>query len=173
MSWLKSIFGGEKKEGGEGGADRVLELEREVRALKLEIEERDKKLRNVSGDLERQRGGESTRVAEAVQGQLEGLVADGAAPAVQLLTQEHLLEKEGKPVQAKDVLAVAKRLVRALEGAGVKFEGEIGAAASYDPDLHDPIGGGEAPSKGDAVTVKFRGVSFRGRVIRKAGVAKV
>jgi hypothetical protein len=65
-------------------------------------------------------------------------MADVAAPVAQLFTQAHLLEVEGKPVQAKDALAVAKRLVRALE----------------------------------AVVVRFAGVSYRGRLIRKAGVEK-
>jgi molecular chaperone GrpE (heat shock protein) len=122
--------------------------------------------------LERQRGGESARVAEAVQEQVERLLSDAAAPVTQLLTQAHLLEVEGKPVQAKDVLAVAKRLVRALEDNGLTLEGSVGETVPFDPNRHEPLSGDAALMPGEAVVVRFVGVSYQGRVIRKAGVAK-
>ena len=60
-------------------------------------------------------------VTEAVQAQVEQLLADAATPVAQLLTQAHLLETEERPVQAKDALAVAKRLVRTLEDHGLAW----------------------------------------------------
>lgn len=149
---------------------RVLELEREAQNLRLELKERERVVANLKGELERQRSGASDRVAEAVQAQVEQLLADAAAPVAQLLTQAHLLEVEGKPVQAKDVLAVAKRLVRTLEDNGLTPEGSVGETVPFDPNRHEPLSADASLKPGQPVTLRFVGVAYQGKLLRKAGV---
>jgi molecular chaperone GrpE (heat shock protein) len=149
----------------------ALELQREAQALRLELQERDRALAALRADVERLRRGEQERVAAAVQVERERLLVAAAAPVAQLLTQAHLLEVEGKPVQARDVLAVARRLVRLLEDEGLAPEGRIGEAVGFDPDRHEPLGGDFNPRRGEAVVVHVPGVNWRGKVLQRAGVA--
>jgi len=153
-----------------------LALKREAQSLRLEMEERERLVTSLKSELERERNGASARIAEAVRWRIEKLMADVAAPVTQLFTQAHLLEVEGKQVLAKDVLAVAKRLIRALEDEGLKLESNVGETAGYDPNRHEPLGGQTAQTAltpGQPVVARFAGVSYRGRLIRKAGVEKI
>lgn len=171
LKWLRRALG-QPSEAAPQADDRALALDREAQGLRLELEERERSVASLKSELERQRGGESIRVAEAVQSRIEKLMADVAAPVAQLLTQAYLLEVEGKAVQAKDVLVVAKRLVRALEDEGLTLEGGVGETASFDPNRHELLGGQATLAPGHAVVVRFSGVLYRGRLIRKAGVEK-
>ena len=175
MKWLKRLFGKADKEVTieEAVDERVLSLEREVQSLKLELEERNRSLEKVKGDMERQRSGERERVDESVRSQLEGILTNAATPIAQLMAQAHLLEVEGKPVQAKDVLAVAKRLIRAMEDAGLEMEGAAGETVDFDPDRHEILSTHAAPKPGEKVVVRFTGISYRGKLLRKASVEKV
>ena len=107
--------------------------------------------------------------------QVERLLADTATPVSQLLTQAHLLEEEGKPVQATDVLAVAKRLVRVLEDHGLTMEGKVGEIVLFNPDRHEPLGAATevAIAVGQPVTVRFVGTAYRGKLLCRAGVENV
>jgi hypothetical protein len=138
--------------------------------LRLEIQERDRVIAALKADLERLRRGEGERVAAAVQAERERLLTDAAAPVAQLLTQAHLLEVEGKPLQARDVLAVARRLVRLLEDEGLTAQGQVGETVAFDPGRHEPLGSDFVPKSGQAVVVRLVGVSWRGRALCRAGV---
>jgi len=152
--------------------ERLLELEREVQTLRLELQERERIVANLKSELERQRRHESARITEVVQTQMEQLLTDAAAPVAQLLTQAHLLEMEGKPVQAKDVLAIAKRLVRILEDRGLTLEGNVGKRVPFDPNRHEPLNSEASIKPGESVVIKFVGVSYQGKIVKKAGVVK-
>lgn len=149
--------------------ERLLALERQVQNLRLELAERNQLADKLKQELERQRTSESDRLTSAIQTQVEQLLSDAAAPVTQLLTQAHLLE-QGKPVQAKDVLAVAKRLICALEDNGLTSTGSVGETVPFDSNLHDPLSASTSLAAGVPVVVKFTGVSYQGKVIRKAGV---
>jgi molecular chaperone GrpE (heat shock protein) len=164
-AWLDRLMG--RSDGTD--AEGRLALKREAQELRLRLEERSRQLAALQNERERQQAGEEARVAEAVQAKVERLLAEAAAPATQLLTQAHLLEAEGKPVQARDVLAVARRLVRVLEEEGLTLDGRPGERVAFDPNRHAPLAGG-APAPGAAVVVRFAGAGYRGRVLRKAGV---
>jgi molecular chaperone GrpE (heat shock protein) len=150
--------------------ERLLELEREMQSLRLELKEREQEMTRLREELGRQRSGASARVAESVQAQVERLLTDAAAPAAQLLTQAHLLEVEGKPVQARDVLAVAKRLVRTLEDNGLTLEGSVGETVPFDPNRHESLSADASLKPGQPVTVRFVGVAYQGKLLRKADV---
>lgn len=149
--------------------EKLLTLEREIQNLRLELTERDQLIDKLKQQLEQQRTSENNNIDSAVQNQIEQLLTDTAAPVTQLLTQAHLLE-QGKPVQAKDVLLVAKRLIRTLEDNGLTIVGQVGETVSFDSNLHEPLSANSEISSGAEVVVRFAGVSYQGKVIRKAGV---
>jgi len=168
-AWLARLLGRESRAERAARAARLLEAERQVQELRLEGEERERQAAGVRAQLERARQGQEARVAEAVEVRIEQLLSQAAAPAAQLMVQSHLLTAEGKPVEARDVLVVAKRLVSTLAEAGLAFEGAVGETAAYDPDRHEPLGG-PALRPGQAVVVRIPGCSFHARLLRRAGV---
>ncbi len=149
--------------------EKLLSLEREIQNLRLELTERDQLIDKLKQQLEQQRTSENNNIDSAVQNQIEQLLTDTAAPVTQLLTQAHLLE-QGKPVQAKDVLLVAKRLIRTLEDNGLTVVSYVSETVSFDSNLHEPLSASTSITPGTEVVVRFTGVSYQGKVIRKAGV---
>lgn len=167
-NWLKRFFQRRPPLPAEG---RVLELERQTQSLRLELQQRDQALEKLKKQVERLREGENTRVNDAVQSHIEPLMSDVAPPVAQLNTQAHLVEVENKTVQARDVLAVARQIVHSLEDKGLSLEGTVGQSVPYDPDRHSPLGAGDL-NPGDQVVVRFVSVTYRDRVVYKAGVEK-
>lgn len=166
LNWMKQWFNASPATKDE----RVFALQRELQVVRLELQEREQTLSRLQQEIERQRSGSSARLGEAVQVHFEQLLADAAGPVSQLATQAHLLEVEGKPVQARDVLAVAKRLVHLLEDHGLVLVGQVGQAASFDPNQHDVIQSGLTLTPGQRVVIRFAGVAYQGKLLRKAGV---
>ena len=147
--------------------ERILELEGELQSLRLELTAQRRTTDQLKLELERQRGGETARLATA---QIEKLLQDVATPVSQLLTQTHLLKVEGRPVQANDVLAIVARLVRALEDHGLTIEGVIGHSVAFDPNRHEPLSMEEELEPGQAVIIRLVGLAYRGKLLRRAGV---
>ncbi len=170
-NWLSNLFPphGEKiSTAGEAPEGEILPLQREVQTLRIELDAREQSIANLKSEVERLRSRQEQLVGETVATKLTGLFSDLAGPASQILTQADLLENQGKPVQARDVLSVARRLVRAIERHGVVFEGKIGEQAAFDPNRHTPISSSSAPQAGQPVTIRFAGVSYQGKIIYKA-----
>ena len=163
------MFGWFKRKSSDSSV-QLLDLRSEVQKLKIEIQERDKTLARLKDDLSREREARTTQVAESIRDSMEKLMVNAASPVSQLVTQAHLLESQDKPVQARDVISVSKRLIRVFEDAGMKTEGSIGEIASFDPNYHAPLAGDASIKIGDRVIIRLTGVSFNGRIIRKAGV---
>jgi molecular chaperone GrpE (heat shock protein) len=152
--------------------ERILELEREVQSLRLALDEKEAAARQLRGDLETLRAAQHYALKEQLDASLEKLVAEAAGPAAQLVTQAYLLEAQGKPVQPADILAVARRLLRALENAGLQVEGQVGQAAAFDPERHAGLSAQQSLAAGETVRIRFAGVRYRGKMIRKAAVEK-
>ncbi len=161
MSWIQRLFGDEPK------PTTPLDLRSELQALRLELAERDSRIATLEKQADLGRSGE--RVDEVARDRITRWLESAAAPASQLKTQAHLLQVENKPVRARDVLAVARRLLRVLEDAGMEFEGEVGEAVEFDPDRHRPLGEASL-SRGDQARIRFVAVKLGQRVIHKAGV---
>lgn len=177
-SWLARLFGGgaaRHQAGREGHGvrsdDEVLSLRRDLQSLKLELEEREREVRILRDELDRTRTREEERARGVMETRLESLLIDIAAPASQLLTQIHLFEKENKPLEVRDVISVSRRMLRALMNHGLEVQGEPGREEAYDPGRHEPIAHDVIPV-GEMVIVRFPGFSYKGRVIRKAGVQR-
>ena len=171
LSWLKERLGLAQTSQTQSD-EQSLTLEREIQNLRLEITERDQLIDQLKQQLEQQRTNENNNISSAVQNQIEQLLTDTAAPVTQLLTQAHLLE-QGKPVQAKDVLLVAKRLIRTLEDNGLTIVGQVGKTVSFDSNLHEPLSASSSITAGTEAVVRFAGVSYQGKVIRKTGIQQL
>jgi hypothetical protein len=152
--------------------ERVLDLEREARLLRLALEERERAAEALRGELERARRDGEARAAAAWREERGAILAEAAAPAAQLAAQARLLE-EGSAVAGRDVLAVARRLVRALEDRGLRLEGRPGESAPFDPVRHEVLGPGSAPAPGQTVVIRFPAVFHEDRLLRRAGVERV
>jgi molecular chaperone GrpE (heat shock protein) len=163
LQWIKSLFSGKPAD------ERMAELERQAQSLRLDLEEQEQVAAQIKKELDRLHGVSNAQVAEAVQAQVERLLSDAATPVVQLLTQAYLLEND-RPVQARDVLAVARRLVRVLQDNGLTVEGSVGERVPFDPDHHEPLSADVSLQAGQMVVVRFVGLAYRGRLLRKASV---
>jgi hypothetical protein len=106
----------------------------------------------------------------AVHGTLERILTGAAPSAAQLARLARMLEVEGLAVPARDVLAVARRLATAFEDEGLRLEGTIGERVPYNPNRHDPLNTSASLTPGQTVVVRFAGASYRGKVLRRAGV---
>ncbi len=171
MNWLSRLFSSRRTEDAAVQAVRaedLLRLETEAQALRMELDARDQNIAHLKQEVERLRARQDHLVGERVNAQFEAFFSDLAAPASQIMTQADLLEKQGKPVQARDVLSVARRLIRAAERRGMLFEGQVGEQVSFDPNRHTPLNPGAAPQNEQPVTVRFAGVVYQGKVIHKA-----
>ncbi len=163
-NWFTKLFG--KRSQTEHG----FALEGQIQTLQLDLAERERTIATLKQELERRRLGASAEAHGAVQAQVEQLLADLAAPVAQLLTQAHLLEVEGKPVQTRDMLAVSKRFVRVLQDNGLTLAGQVGETVPFDPNYHEPLNTQAALTPDQAVVIRFVGVVYQGKVLRKAGV---
>jgi len=164
LNWFKQLLKNLSPD-----SEKLLTLERERQNLHLELRERNQLIAQLKQQLEHQRHSENDNISSAIHHQIEQLLTDTAAPVTQLLTQAHLLE-EGKPVQAKDVLLVAKRLIRALEDNGLTIFNQVGETVSFDSNLHEPLSASTSIPPETEVVVKFVGISYQGKVIHKAGI---
>lgn len=150
----------------------VLELQRQVQTFRLEAAARAADVERLKLDLERARRGAESQAEATVQQQISAVMRDVATPAAHLLTQAHLLEVAEQPVRAVDVVAIAKRLLHALEDHGLTIESAIAATVTFDPDRHTVLGSTVAPRAGEAVIVRVPGIAYRGVVLHKAGVER-
>jgi molecular chaperone GrpE (heat shock protein) len=145
----------------------TLSEQSQAQSLRMELDLREARILQLEQEVERLRERQEALVAETIQGRLEALFRDLAAPASQAVTQADLLENQGKPVQARDILAVTRRMLRALERHGLLFEGRVGETQPFDPTLHTPLGQDTPPQPGQPVTVRFVGVRHGGRILYK------
>jgi len=151
-------------------SDRLLRLESEIQTLRLTLNEKEQLISKLRTESDRQRQNETRNQAIALQTQQEQFFTDIAAPVSQLLTQIHLLEVEGKPVQAKDVISVVKRILRILEEQGLTPSATIGETIPFDPNLHQPLSSAIDLKNGQTVKVRLAGLNYQGKVLKAAGV---
>lgn len=154
-------------------AEQVLALERELQGLRLTLAERDRSLKQLRGDLARERENARNHVDELARADMQRLLGSIATPVVQLVTLAHLSEAGTTAQQADGVLDVAMRLVRALGEEGLVTFGAVGETEPFAPDRHDPLSAATLPQPGQQVAVRFVGLSHAGRILRKAGVEAV
>ena len=165
MSFLKRLF----QPAPAPAAPEVdhLTLERELQSLRLELSEKSARVTALEAELERTRARQTDLAREQSNSRLEALFSDLAAPASQLVTQSALLE-EGKDLAARDVLTVARRMLRALERQGLLMAGKPGDRVPFDPAGHQPMNAGVNPLPGQEVIIRFPAIMVEGKMIYKA-----
>jgi molecular chaperone GrpE (heat shock protein) len=150
--------------------NRLLNLESEIQTLRLNIADRDLTISKLRIEGDRQRQNEESKQAIALQTQQEQLFTDLSTPIAQLLTQIHLLEVESKPIQAKDVLTIVKRILRLVEEYGLSASGTIGETVPFDPNIHQPLNSSVTIGNGQLVTIRIPAIAYQNKVLRAAGV---
>lgn len=156
---------------GSGGEDARLAAEAAAAGLRLELEEAKKLAVALRRELDAERGARADAVEVATASRLEPFLAEAAALLGQLALQERLLEK-GKPIETRDVMALAEALSRILERQGLVALDAVGEMRDYDPACHQSLGG-TALTPGLRVRVKMPGYSLKGKILRKAMVEPV
>ncbi len=160
-----------KTDARDGAQADALAVQSEVQQLRLELAEKEGLIQQLKADLERERSQGQQRSARQVQESMEALLAELAGPLSQLFTQDHLVSVENKPLQARDVLVVAKSLARGLQNRGLTLEGAVGEYTAFDPDHHQALSAEAQLAPGQLVVIRFSGLSYQGRLLRKAGVS--
>lgn len=141
----------------------------QLHSLQLELAQRDQQIANLQDELERLRTRQERLLHDTLQTRLGATLSALAAPAVQIATQDYLAG-QGAEIQARDVLAVARRMLRELARAGLEWEGTLGGCVPYDPTRHTLSGGDMNIQPGQPVIVRFVGAAFEGRILHKAVV---
>ena len=134
------------------------------------MEDKDRLLKTAQTDLVLEKRRASETSSQRIESRLDNLFGDLAGPIAQLMTQENLLVVQRKELQANDVLTVAKQLIASLCKYGLNIEEQIGQILPFDHNRHAPLSLDESILQSQAVTVKMVGLSYKGRVIRRAMV---
>lgn len=138
----------------------------EIQGLRMEIEARDRRIVELVQEVDRLHDRQERLAAETAAAQFEAFLTDLAGPASQIITQAYLLEDQGKPVQVRDVISVARRIIRAAERHGLSFDNQPGQVILFDPARHTQMSESK-PSPGSAVKVRFAGISYQGKILYK------
>jgi molecular chaperone GrpE (heat shock protein) len=147
-----------------------LSAESELQQLRLDLKQAQHRSVQQQADLTRQGREQDEALSEKLNVQLEELLTPLATPLAQLLTQQHLIEVQGKELSAIDLLATSRRIWRGLSPSGVEALGIIGEVVAFDPDRHQPLSRTTSLSRGESVKVRIPGISLKGKVLKTAGV---
>jgi molecular chaperone GrpE (heat shock protein) len=152
--------------------ERLLGLERDLQTVRLELEETKLLLNATRHDLDLLGRQSEESKAHDVRGQLERLFRALAGPATQLMAQNYMLNVRGRPLKAQDIQASCNRLLGILQNHGLEIQGTIDQTVHFDQDFHEPLALDEAVKHGDEVVIRMSGISYHGKVLRRAAVTK-
>jgi molecular chaperone GrpE (heat shock protein) len=168
-NWVPSNLN-DKEANTNQGNEVVLNLQKELQEARLKAASSEQAVERLSRDLENLRARQNELVKEEVASSVEALFSAAAAPAAQLAMQAYLIDQLQKPVQAKDIMVIARRLLRALEKNGLEFDGSPGHEIPFDPNLHIPLSGGQELVPGQSVVIRIPGVRYHGKLLARTGV---
>ncbi len=141
------------------------------RLVAMDLAERERQIEILENEVQRLNTGQENVLNEALNRKLASFFSDLSGPVSHLLTQIHLVDKQGRDVNSKDTLRLVKQLLRQLEEAGLMIDSAAGAEVEFDPNHHEPLSSDRTLNLGDKVDVRVPGLAFDGHVLRKAGVA--
>lgn len=150
-----------------------LELQNQLARLRLDLQDRDDEIKRLRGDLTRAQEQMDRRAAVEVQNAITRLMEDLAPFIVQMVLQRHLIEVEQKSLQIADLLAVPIRIQQVLEKYGLETFGILGEQLPFEPSRHIPLSSSNLISPGQPVRLRFIGIAYQGKILRKAGVESV
>lgn len=152
--------------------DVVSALERELQSLRLELETHEQRTNTAEHELALLQRQLDTSVELGIQAILDKLFQEVAGPIAQLSTLNDLCSVQGKPLQAKDILVVANRFVESLKEYGLDLQGTVSETVAFDPNVHEPLSLEEGIDQGEPVLVRMVGISYKGKVLRRAAVTR-
>ena len=166
---------------GDGRASQELEQERtlrlaaesELQQLRLDLNQSQHRVAQLHADLTRQGREQDDALNEKLQVQLEELLTPLATPLTQLLTQQHLIEVQGKELSVKDLLATSRHIWQGLAPVGLEAFEPIGQVVAFDPDRHQLLSQATSLGRGAAVKVRIAGITLKGKVLKAAAVEPV
>jgi molecular chaperone GrpE (heat shock protein) len=185
--WLARLIQGSAMQapaaagGVDGRASKELEQERtlrlsaetELQQLRLDLKQSQQRVAQLQADLGRQGREQGDALNEKLQVQLEELLTPLATPLAQLLTQQHLIEVQGKELIAKDLLATSRRIWQGLSTVGVGALEAIGEVVAFDPDRHQPLSQATSLRRGESAKVRIPGITLKGKVLKAAAVEPI
>ncbi len=139
----------------------------EKQSLRLTLAEQETLIRELKAQLAAAEKLEQDAANAATSRYQSQLLKEAAGPVSQLMTQSHLLDA-GKTVAAKDIFAVANRLVAIFRSAGLQVDQSVGTETVYNPEHHTPLSSQVSIAPGDAVIIRFPAVFQDEIIIRKA-----
>jgi molecular chaperone GrpE (heat shock protein) len=166
--WISDQF--EKGQPGEEPEQDMQYMQKELQEARLELVAHQQAVERLTRENEAMRLRQNDLLRDTVSAELESLLRDAAAPAAQLATQAYLVENQSRVLQARDVLVVAKRLLRALEKHGLQLVSAPGDVELFDPDWHLPLNANQPLDPGQEIVIRFPAVTYQGKVIARAGV---
>lgn len=169
-NWMKNLFSNGDPNPSQGADDDVHALMNQNQTLKMEIAERDRQINQLKDRLDAIENQQTAAGLDRTSARIEAIFHEASSAVSQLLTQAYLLENENKPVQAADILQVARRIIRAMERNGLVIEGQPGSTALYNPSYHSPLTTTTHIAEGQSVTIRLAGISYQGKILSKAGV---
>ena len=140
-------------------------------AARLEAEEARQMAAALRRELDAERASRDNAIEAALQARLEPALDDAATIIGQLALQARLIE-QGKPVGARDVMALASRLAKCFEKLGLVPLDKAGDQALFDSTRHQPMGG-FSPEQGAPVAIKIPGCRLGQRILKKSIVEPV
>ncbi|MBU1488135.1 nucleotide exchange factor GrpE [bacterium] len=146
--------------------EAALRADSKKATLRLDLEEARNRAEALKRELKHERAARGDTVKAAIAQRLRPMLTEAASIMAQLALQSRLIE-EGKPVGARDVMALAQGLVRVFEKQGLASFGEVGAETDFNPAQHQPLGG-PAPGAGAKVVVRVQGYKLGSKVVKKA-----
>ncbi|MFM9073569.1 MAG: hypothetical protein ACKOOC_09240 [Cyanobium sp.] len=149
---------------------RRLAAESELQSVRIDLAHANQQILQAGAERGRQGQEEAAAIENHLAIQLEELLTSLATPLTQLLTQQHLIEREGKELGTKDLLATSRRIWQGLAPFGVEVLESIGEVVPYDPDRHLPLSQGSMVGAGTPVRVRIPGLLLKGRVLKSAAV---
>lgn len=168
IKWLRELVSPTKSNDVD-----TLTLQSEVQSLRLSVSEMEQRYQSLTQIIQQERTLASALQQQMIVREMETLFTEIAAPATQLLTQQYLIEVCQQSIQAKDIMAVFKRLLQSLQNRGVEWIGNPGDQTTYNSEFHSPLASQSTISMGEMVIIRFVGVKYAGKILRKAGVEKV
>ena len=88
------------------------------------------------------------------------------------LRMQHFLMEAGKDIPSRNIMVLVKQLAEVVEKAGLEPISRSGEEILFDTRIAEPLAADTAFAEGEVVVTKFNGYRYRGRIIRKALVAK-
>ena len=168
INWLKQLFSKKKL-----SSQSIIELQGKLQEIRLDLIEKEKIITHLKQENDRISRSVEQQIDEKYNQGIEKIFVDLSTPVTHLLTQVYLIEDAGMQVQEKDILAASKRLVQGLFSAGLETIGQLGEVVPYNSINQMALGVESTLKEGDRVVIRFVGLKYRGKILRKTLVEKI